>query len=339
MIRSNDAQLSFLIAGLGSVGKRHLRNLLKLGYSDIRLLHHQKSAVPDPELAPFPAYYDVTSAVADRPTAVIVANATFAHMDVALKAAKAGCHLFLEKPISHSCVGLAELLLRQDKQHLIIATGFQFRFHPALREIKRWLDNLCIGPLVSVQAHWGEYLPGWHPWEDYRVSYAGRRDLGGGVVLTLCHPFDYLRWLVGEVRTVYARTARRSGLEINTEDTAAIILEFSDGTLGTVYLDYVQREPDHRLTFIGQNGCIRWNSNSGIASMSLGEPFDWQEFKPHVEFERNIMFVDELADFIDAVRNQREPVCTLRDGISALNIALSALIAAEDKKEIYVTPV
>jgi len=334
-----DDEMSFLIAGLGSVGKRHLRNLRRLGISDIRLLRHSRPAEQDPELAGVPTYYDIQSALADRPAAVIVANATAAHMEVALPAARAGCHLFLEKPISHNAAGVGDLLDLEKKYKVVIATGFQFRFHPSLREMKRWLDSSCIGPLVSVQAYWGEYLPEWHPWEDYRISYAGRRELGGGVVLTLCHPFDYLRWLVGEVDTVYARTASRSGLEIDTEDTAVITLEFANGTLGTVCLDYAQRDPDHRLAIIGRNGSIRWNYQSGIATLFLGEPYDWQEFKPAVEFERNTMFLDEMADFIDAVRNQRQPACSLRDGISALRIALAALHSAEHKKEIYVTPV
>ena len=79
---------------------------------------------------------------------------------------------------------LQRILLKQDKQALV---GFQFRFHPGLQQVKRLLEEGAIGRPFSVRAHWGEYLPGWHPWEDYRQGYSARPDLGGGVVLTLCH--------------------------------------------------------------------------------------------------------------------------------------------------------
>ncbi len=119
--------------------------------------------------------------------------------------------------------------------------GFQFRFHPGLQQAKRFLDDGAIGDLISVRSHWGEYLPDWHPWEDYRQSYAARKDLGGGVVRTLCHPLDYLRWLVGELESVWAFSGNLGGLDINVEDVSEIGLQFDRGVLGSVHLDFCQR--------------------------------------------------------------------------------------------------
>ena len=76
--------------------------------------------------------------------------------------------------------------------------GCQLRMHPGLQKIEEWIKQDKLGKIYSVQVDLGEYLPDWHPWEDYRQSYAARADQGGGVILTLIHELDYLHWLFGK---------------------------------------------------------------------------------------------------------------------------------------------
>src|SRR5262249_38276429 len=152
----------------------------------------------------FPVEHDLSTALARKPIAVIISNPSSLHMNVALAAARAGAHLLIEKPLSHDLNSVATLEHLVAAQRLVAQVGFQFRFNPGLRQIKTWIDSGAIGRPVSAQVHWGEYLPGMHPWEDYRLGYAARSDLGGGVLLTLSHPFDYLRWLLGDVSHVSA---------------------------------------------------------------------------------------------------------------------------------------
>ena len=83
-----------------------------------------------------------------------------------------------------------------------------------------------LGRLLAARVHFGEYLPAWHPWEDYRQGYAARADLGGGVLLTQCHSLDYLPWLVGEVESVWGFVGKLSDLEVDVDDTAEIGLRF-----------------------------------------------------------------------------------------------------------------
>ena len=190
--------MRYLIAGLGSVGRRHLRNLTALGQKDILLYRSGRSTLPDEELAGFPTDYDLKSALVHNPQAVIVSNPTALHLDVAIPAAEAGCDLFVEKPISHNMDRLDDLGKASAFGGGKMLVGFQFRFHPGLQQIKNILDENRIGKVLFVNSHWGEYLPGWHPKDDYRQGYSARSNLGGGVVLTLCHPIDYLRWFLGE---------------------------------------------------------------------------------------------------------------------------------------------
>ena len=101
--------MKFVIAGLGSIGRRHLRNLVSLGEKDILLYRTHKSTMPDEELAGFETVTDFHEALDTKPDAVIVSNPTAMHLDIAIPAAKAGVHLFMEKPLSHSMERVDEL--------------------------------------------------------------------------------------------------------------------------------------------------------------------------------------------------------------------------------------
>lgn len=221
--------MKFLIAGLGSIGRRHLQNLVALGQDDILLYRTNKSTMPDDPLAAYPVETDLHEALAHKPDGVIISNPTSLHMDVAIPAAQAGCHILLEKPISHDMAQVDELASAAEKSGSRILVGFQFRYHPGLRAIDALLKSGDVGRPISARAHYGEYLPDWHPWEDYRQSFSARKDLGGGVILTLTHPLDYLRMLFGEVTSLSAYAGQFSDLEIDVEDTAEIAMQFENG--------------------------------------------------------------------------------------------------------------
>jgi predicted dehydrogenase len=348
--------MKFLIAGLGSIGRRHLRNLRALGEQDILLYRTHRATLPDEELAGVPVETDLRRALDPaasshrpgvprgrsavlpggraRPDAVIVANPTALHLDVAIPAAEAGCHLLLEKPVSHSLERLDELQAAVQRGGGQVQVGFHFRFHPGLRRLKGLLDEGAIGRPVSARAAWGEYLPGWHPWEDYRLAYAARPDLGGGVILTLCHPLDYLHWLLGEVEELWALTGRH-GLGLEVEDSAEIGLRFASGALGSVHLDYLRRPGQHTLEIVGTQGTLAWDNADGALRLSRAGPDDkaggWQTFPAPEGFERNTLFLDEMRNFIAVIQGKAEPACTLAEGIYALKLALAALRAGREK--------
>jgi predicted dehydrogenase len=320
--------MKYLIAGFGSIGRRHFRNLLTLGERDILVYHTHQSTLPEDELEGFPVENDLRAALAYKPEAVIISNPTALHLDVAIPAAQCGCHLLIEKPISHSLARLDELEEATQQNQCRVLMGYQFRFHPGLQQVKKLLNEGAIGKPVSARAHWGEYLPDWHPWEDYKHGYAARPELGGGVVLTLSHPLDYLHWLLGEVESLSAFTSR-VGLNLPVEDTAEIALRYTNGALGSIHLDYIQRPASHWLEIIGTLGSLRWDNADGLVRLTrVGAQDDavsQQEFYPPEGFERNWMFLDELRHFCDVVSGEAEPVCTLQDGIQTLRLSLRAL--------------
>lgn len=316
----------FLICGLGSIGRRHLRNLRALGEQHIVLLRSGKSTLPDDELAGLPVETELETALARwRPHAVIVATPTALHLETAIPAVRAGCHVLLEKPVSHSMTGIEDLQRAARMSRSRILVGFQFRFHPGLQRVKTLLEEGAIGLVTGVRAHWGEYLPEWHPWEDYRLSYSARSDLGGGPILTLSHPFDYLSWLFGKPSSVWARAARLSQLELDVEDTAEIALLYSSGLTASLHLDFVQRPRSHWLTVIGTEGTIEWDGLEGVVRCFSANTGAWQVFPPPAGFERNDMFLAEMRHFLELMEGQVDPVCSLDDGLFALRLSLAAI--------------
>lgn len=338
--------MKFLIAGLGSIGRRHFRNLRALGEQDIILLRSHKATLPDDELAGFPVETDIDKALQHQPDAVIVANPTALHLDVAIPAAEAGCHLFLEKPVSGSLDRLDQLAAAAKRSSSRILVGFQFRFHPTLKKAAELIAAGAIGKVLTAHAHWGEYVPNWHPWEDYRQAYVAREDLGGGVIRTLTHPLDYMRWLVGEVDGLVSLNGHLSPLEMDVEDVAEISLRFASGAIGGVHVNYVQRPPVHRLEIVGTSGTIRWDNADGILHLyrlaqSFGEwsanppAAEYESFAPPEGFDRNVMFIEQAKHFIAVVRGEAEPVCSLHDGVRALEMALAA--RESSAKDIFVS--
>jgi predicted dehydrogenase len=311
--------MKFLVAGYGSIGRRHLNNLIAMGENDVLLLRSHRSTLPESEIPDIPIETDIQGALAHQLDAVIVANPTSLHLDVAIPAAQAGCAILMEKPISHSWERIPELKQALKETGAGFLTGFQYRFHPGLGQVKQWLVEGRVGQVTTVKSHWGEYMPGWHPWEDYRFSYSARADLGGGVVNTLCHPFDYLRWFFGEVDQLSAHTSDR-GLNLDVEDTADVLLQFSQGFTANVHLDYLQRPGQHDLWITGTMGSIHWDNASGIARLFDAETKQWYEALPPPDFERNHLFLAEMAHFLRVVRGEEAPACTLEDGLAALTI-------------------
>lgn len=331
------AGLSFLVVGLGSIGYRHLKNLIMLGVADITLLRSGSGSRALDSRLGYPVETDLARALDRRPTAVIVSNPTSLHLETAMAAAEAGCHLFIEKPLSHSWTGVTELWRLARERSLVAMTGFQFRFHPLLRTVEQWLQEGRLGRIISCRAEYGEYLPSWHPEEDYRRGYSARAGLGGGPILTLCHPFDYFRWLLGEVRSVAGAAERLSHLEIDTEDTAHARLRFQSGAIGAVELDYIQHPRRHALQIVGEGGTIRLDFEAGSLRLTPadgGPPLI--SFMPP-GFERNTLFVNELQNFLAALVGSETPACTLEDGVRALEIALAVHRSSEERREVDVS--
>jgi len=234
--------MKLLVIGCGSIGERHIRNLKALSVGDIIANDISVNRLVEIEKAyGIKTYIDIEEALAQKPDAVLIATPTSSHLPQALVASKRGCHLFIEKPLSHTLDGVDELIEIVAQKKLVALISCNMRFHHSILLMKELLDRGSIGKVISARLQSGFYLPDWHPDEDYRESYSANKHLGGGVILDGIHEIDYIRWFLGEIRQVFCFAGKFSNLEIDTEDIAEILLKFETGAIAEIHLDYIQR--------------------------------------------------------------------------------------------------
>ena len=133
------------------------------------------------------------------------------------------------------------------------------RFHHGIKLMKSLIDKNEIGSILSVTVENGSFMPDWHPWENYQISYASQKKLGGGVVLTQIHEIDYLYWFFGKVDDVYSFTEKLTDLQIDVEDYSVSLLKFKNKIIEELHLDYFQKPSVRSCKIIGTKGQITWN--------------------------------------------------------------------------------
>jgi predicted dehydrogenase len=332
--------MKVLMVGLGGIGQRHVRNLKEIMGTEVDIIAYrvrkQSNVLTDQlkieEGAKLEDKYSITSfadfdeALDQNPDVVFVCNPSSLHLPIALKAAERGCSLFIEKPLSHNYEQVNDLIKIIEKKNLIAMVGYQLRFHPCLQHLHTLMQQNAIGRIVAVRIEVGEYLPGWHTYEDYRQMYAARSDLGGGVILSQIHEMDYIYWLFGFPENVYALGGHLSSLDIDVEDTASILMScFIDGRHIPVHLhqDYIQRPPSRTCEVIGDEGKIIVDFHALTLNVydKNGAQKEANFFK---EFQRNQLFLDELKHLLECLQKKQTPLITVRDGAQSLRMALAA---------------
>lgn len=322
--------MRLLVIGCGSIGKRHISNLLSLNAGRIVSFD---SRVDRRREAQSRFAIETVDCLEDAwglsPHAALITAPTAMHVPLALRAAEHGCHLFIEKPLSHRLEGVDQLLQEVRGKKLITLVGCNFRFHPGLLKIKQLLEQGAIGRVVAARVEVGQYLPDWHPWEDYRQGYSAQHDLGGGVILDAIHEIDYARWMLGEVEAVSCFAGKLSELDIDTEDTAAILLRFAAGAIAEVHLDYIQRISSRSCHIIGNKGTIRWDYATGRVRWYTAATREWHVFVNPPGWEPNQMYLDELQHFLRCLEGEQEPTLDVFGAARVLEIALAAKTASE----------
>ena len=314
-----------LVVGCGSIGKRHIRNLMHIDAGRIIACDARSERARDVE-----EQYGVTTfdsfeqALCQAPDVALVCTPPSAHVSVALSAAQNGCHLFIEKPLSDSLDGIDELAAVVARNRLVTLVGCNMRFHPGVAMVKSLLEQEGVGRVLCARVQAGQYLPDWHPWEDYRHGYSANKKLGGGVILDGVHEIDYLRWLLGEVKSVFCLSGKFSSLDIDTEDMAEILLSFVCGAIAEVHLDYIQRAYGRSCQIIGEEGTILWDFSDNQVRSYSARLKEWQTWHQPADYDINAMYLEEMRHFVDCIREQARPSQDLGNARRVLEIALAA---------------
>ena len=325
--------MKFLICGIGSAGQRHYKNLTSLGHQ--LALFRTGGGANAPFIEKFlseessagrnvKSYGNLKDAIEDfRPDAVFITNPNSKHLETALLAARSGCNLFIEKPLSHTRVGLEELQALAEEKNLKIMIGYNLRQHPLLIKMKTMVAEGLIGQPLCANIEMGENIEDWHPWEDYRQTYAAYKDGGGGAVLCFSHDIDYMYWFFGMPEIIHAVGGKITTLGGDAEDMVKALLEYKNGFIVSLHLDYWQRPPRRLFEIIGTKGKIAWDYYAkNLTWVSQDDKATPSKYPVPENFDRNDMFVDEVKEFISVLNGEKVSLIPLQQGIDVLEISL-----------------
>ena len=325
--------MKILVVGCGSIGERHIRNLKRLSVDKIiacdtnperlALMKGKYGIIQE-------TYTELQEAMDQGIDAVLICTPPSTHVPLALKAIDYNAHVFIEKTMSNSVDGVDELIKRASKNGLIICVGYNFRFHQGLKLVKDKVDGEEIGKIFFARAEFGQYLPDWRPWQDYRQSYTAKKDLGGGIILDGSHEIDYMRWLLGEVEEIFCFAGKISNLEVETEDVAEILLKLKSGAIGEIHLDFVRPGYSRTCELIGEEGVIVWDYSGKLVRIYSSKTKKWNIF--NIDVDTNDMYIEEMKNFINSVSGNEKTLIDGNEGRKTLQLALAAKESAKSGK-------
>ena len=322
-----------LVCGAGSIGKRHIANLLQLGArvtvwrSQIHLLRSIRDEFN------VEVNQNLDDAI-DKADAVVVATATDNHIPIATKVLQANKALFIEKPLSHDWIGIEDL--QQLALGKIVEIGCQFRTHPNLIALSQLLHQTGNDNILTYHFAMGHRLDAWRKGKDYHEAYSSDASRGGGALFDLIHQIDLAIWFFGPVAEVNAVLSKRSELDISGDDVSNLLLTHSSGLTGHIQLDMASPVYRCEAEVMTTNSIFNWSYSQGILYNHTQEGIQIVN-QVSKNFERNDLFVKHMDHFLERLSdNSLSPRCSLQDGIAALRVAICAREANKSGKKIIV---
>lgn len=316
-----------LFVGLGGAGQRHLRIFKECLSDDVEFsayratkstpfLKSDFSVVSNRSLEEeyrLRLFSTLEEGLENQPDLVVVANPSALHFDAALKSAKRGIALFVEKPFSHNLDGFEEFQDIILKKKIPFFVSYNRRFHPFLRRIKDIVESGKLGKIMAGDMSVASHVPSWHPYEDFKQLYACRADLGGGVLLTEIHEIDLCCWYFGLPQSVYCSGGNLSSVQLDVEDTAHMILNYPDFSV-SINLCFMQKHTRRSIHIAGECGYLEWNGQNNrliVEEYEESGTEEWTDpdlqnddmFRSQAAYFLNDYQGSDIKEYLDAARN------------------------------------
>lgn len=302
--------------GLGSIARRHIRNLREIYSTEeirIDVLRHCTNAVKEDgidnqytDYAEMPNDYD----------AIFITNPTSRHINTLQEVYDKAKAFFIEKPLR--CMGRMEdisdadwnALIQKADEEKVCYVACPLRYTAIVQYLKKEIDWKEVYSIRSISS---SYLPDWRPGMDYRKTYSASKELGGGVASDLIHEWDYITYLIGMPRNVLKLERRLSDLEIDTEDIAIYLGEYTDKTV-EVHLDYFGRMSIRKLELFTRDDTV-------ICDFLKSTVYYTKEDKL-VEFgqNRDDYQIEELKHFIKICNRETENDNSIKEAETLLHL-------------------
>lgn len=294
-----------LIIGAGSIGQRHIRNLKNQGIKNIIALRsqkgHFKKLPKDLQVIEVNNWQD---AIKLEPDVAIISNPSSEHVDSTIRISNYVKGIFIEKPLSNSSESCLKLINVLKEKRVVSFVGHNLMFHPIIENIIKFNDNNDVGSIVNIQCQAGQWLPEWHPYEDYKNAYYARKDLGGGVALTLIHEIHLALTLAGLPVSVVGEISEYEHLDINVDVCSDLMIKHNTGAVSQIHLDYLQ-QPSHRsglITF--ERGWLSYDFRR-MEIFGQIKDGDIEQIWSNVDYDFNEAYIDQMECFIKFVEEGR----------------------------------
>lgn len=314
-----------LIAGSGSIGRRHIGNLQQLVPAAEFILvrrNGRRDSFSDALGASVVASVDEGHAAGAD--CLVVANPTALHADMIRSGMAEHLPMYIEKPLvaSREEAGQVRDTVESTHYQSPVMAGCNLRFLPSLRMLRQHLRGGTIGSIARVNMEAGQWLPDWRPVADYRSIYSASAALGGGVVLDLVHEFDAARWLVDEFPRVAAIGGRFEPLRIDAEAVCTAIMTPACGApVVSVSVDYVARQLIRRYEFVGEHGTLIWDLpgrkltlHTASATTELADA--------DADFDMGRTYIDAMKEFLACVKSGEATSQGLEEGLASAELAV-----------------
>lgn len=311
-----------LIIGLGSIGNRHLNNCLSLGVEQMTVVRRPESNSHFQVADGVQVVHSLPDAFAEKPDFAIICNPSHLHAQTAIECLEAGLHVLIEKPLGKE-IGPAERKLAEIAQQSdrICAMAYCMRYHPAYQAAYRCIKDGKIGRCLYAKAWFEGYLPDWHPWEDYKQSYAGLKEQGGGVLRTLDHEMDFLNWVLGPAESAFGNAINTGGIGIQADDLAMYLMHHPNNVISQVTTSFCRKPQSRGFEFVGTDGALGFRMETGVLQHSSGPEWVARDLLNVNDFDINQMYIDLIEDFFKAIlKNTGIAPVELKAGQVSLNL-------------------
>jgi predicted dehydrogenase len=289
--------MKFGIVGLGSMGRRRVRDLLALGHEVVgydERADRLEAGVSEFELEPANGFAELLAA---EPAALVISTPPDQHVAYFDLAAAAGLPFFCEANV-----------LTPPRSSLGAARAYPsatWRFYTPLCTLRAALGGGDSGRVLSAHHYYGGYLPLWHPWEEYDAFYAGRTRETSAAREMVPFELEWLTWILGPVEAVTAEHGSLATWRTEIDDTYLLLLEFASGARGTlaVELHQVARIREARFS-CQEHGYVLDFAEHELRRRGAADD-DWTilENRP-VDFEA--VYRSEIASFAAAIAGNGE---------------------------------
>jgi len=303
-------KLKFLIVGLGSMGKRRIRNLFFNGQRQIIGFDILPERMVEAKKKYGIEIIDNLKKLSGKDfDAMIISTPPDRHGDYIRLALRLKKHFFMEHPTSDDGY---ESILKNKNFRLVKAPSCTLRFYRPIKMIKDILGKGKIGKILAFEYHMGQYLPDWHPYEDYRKVYFSKKATGACREML---PFEliWLNWLMQSVVEEVSGYIRKiSDLKMEADDIILANLKYKNGIMGNVIIDVISRKPFRTLRVLGSEGVLEWERFDSVIKLYIAKTKKTEIIKvPKGHPEKGYvneeeMYNDEIRAFLQAVKKNKK---------------------------------